>query len=141
MKYCKRFFYDIYVDVCLVLIGFGYAIYDHKENIWTILGTLLVIFSTAIWITARVQLGNSFAVEPKIRPLVNRGLYSKFRHPIYLFSSLAVLGILMMLQNGYLFFPWIILLIAQGARIKAENRLLEKAYGDDYVAYVKKIWF
>jgi protein-S-isoprenylcysteine O-methyltransferase Ste14 len=48
----------------------------------------------ALWLTARIQLGKSFSVRARARALVTTGLYSKFRHPIYLFGGVAYAGLL-----------------------------------------------
>ena len=59
------------------------------------------VAAAVLLFTARWQLGKSFSVTPQARELVTRGLYSKIRNPIYVFSSLFVAGVLIALQNRY----------------------------------------
>lgn len=136
----KKFFYDIYVDVTIVLVAFLYAVLHYKDNLWSIIGICLTCVSVVLWIIARIQLGDAFSVEPKARPLVVKGLYAKIQHPMYIFSFLATMGVLLMLQNMYLYIILPVMVVVQIKRITAENALLKKEYGSAYDAYAKNVW-
>jgi protein-S-isoprenylcysteine O-methyltransferase Ste14 len=62
-------------------------------NAQTSIGFALGAVSFALVVLARLQLGNSFAVTPAARDLVTHGLYSRLRHPMYLFVDSTVCGI------------------------------------------------
>ncbi len=136
-----KFFYDIYVDVTIVLAALLYATLHYKDNIWSIIGICLVCVSVILWIIARTQLGDAFSVEPKARSLVVKGLYAKIQHPMYIFSFLATVGVLLMLQNMYLCIILPVMAVVQIKRIMTENALLKKMHGSVYDTYVKNIWF
>ena len=136
-----KFFYDIYVDVTIVLAAFLYAALHYKDNIWSIIGICLACVSIILWIIARTQLGDAFSVEPKARPLVVKGLYAKIQHPMYIFSFLATVGVLLMFQNLYLYIILPVMAVVQIKRIMTENALLKNMHGSSYDAYVENIWF
>ena len=88
MKCLHRF------DLPLIL-GFAAAVvmYAWAWDVRHIAGIALAAIGSALWFTARLQLGTSFAVLPKAKALVTTGLYSKFRNPVYLFGGLAYAGL------------------------------------------------
>src|ERR1700689_3591014 len=72
-----------------------------RELAWTtlrIVGAILAGIAYVFLITARVQLGKSFAVTPKAKGLVTHGLYSRIRNPMYIFVDLMFFGIILILQ-------------------------------------------
>lgn len=141
IKLFKIFLYDIYVDIFLVLILFFYALHNLKLNSLSMIGILLFIISMGFWVLARIQLGKAFSVDPKAIILVTSGLYSKIRHPIYFFSFLTILGILIIIQEMNWFLILIINFILQLVRIKAENKTLKEKFGKNYENYIKNAWF
>jgi protein-S-isoprenylcysteine O-methyltransferase Ste14 len=98
-------------------------------------GGLILVF------TARWQLGESFSISPQARKLVTRGLYSRVRNPIYVFGSLAVAGLLLVLHAPVL--AWIILLVfvfLQMLRARKEASVLEAKFGEEYRTYRRHTW-
>jgi protein-S-isoprenylcysteine O-methyltransferase Ste14 len=53
------------------------------------MGLTIATIGLVLWISARLQLGQSFTVRARATALVTTGLYSKIRHPIYLFGDLS----------------------------------------------------
>ncbi len=104
-------------------------------------GIMISVVSFILWIVSRIQLANSFSVAPKATELVSSGIYSKIRHPVYVFSFLAVLGIFLFLQNWILFLLLIPLIILQIFRIRKEDKILVKEFGDTYTQYQRNTWF
>ena len=107
----------------------------------SITGLILVIPSCILLVIARFQLGRSFSISAQAIELVTRGLYSKIRHPIYLFAQLMFIGLIFCIRNFLFFIPWFILLIIQIRRIKNEERVLEDKFGELYHEYKKNTWF
>ena len=102
------------------------------------LGALCLPF----WIVARLQLGRSFTARAEARGLVTRGLYARFRHPVYVFGGLAYLGAFLALQHtGMLIAYLVYTVLVQGARVRRENRVLEAAFGQAYRDYRRRTWF
>ena len=105
------------------------------------LGLAIMIIGAILLFTARFQLGNSFAVTPQARELVTHGLYSKIRNPIYVFSSLLVLGLFIVIGRPYLFVILALLLVLQTFRAHKESQVLEAKFGEQYREYRRHTWF
>jgi protein-S-isoprenylcysteine O-methyltransferase Ste14 len=90
---------------------------------------------------ARFQLGSSFSITPQARALVTRGLYSFVRHPVYVFSSIGIAGILLYVQRPLLLWVLVPLALVQIFRARAEERILAAKFGDEYRRYRARTWF
>ena len=106
-----------------------------------LLGAAIALPGFALWFTAKLQLGASFTLRPDTRKLVTTGLYSRIRHPIYLFSTLAVLGTAVCLHSIY-FYAFVGLAVAaQLWRIRMEEKVLRERFGQAYLDYRRRTWF
>jgi protein-S-isoprenylcysteine O-methyltransferase Ste14 len=127
------------VAIYLIVAAFVFGLRPRTHQYW--IGLALFLFGLVFWITARVQLGRSFAIKAHAKQLVTHGLYAKISHPIYFFAGIALLGILIGAQN------WIALVIGLGfysmqlGRVKRENAVLEDAFGEEYRQYRARTWF
>lgn len=123
----------------LIIAALVFGLRPRTYQYW--IGLALFVFGLVFWITARVQLGRSFAIKAQAKHLVTHGLYAKISHPIYFFAGIALVGILIAGQN------WIALIIGLGVysmqlgRVKRENAVLEEAFGDEYRQYRARTWF
>ena len=90
---------------------------------------------------ARCQLGKSFSIRPKARELVVHGLYSRIRNPIYVFGSMIILGLILVLQKPVLWVGLAAVVAIQTIRARREAGVLEEAFGDSYREYRRKTWF
>ena len=124
---------------CLVLIALAVR-FGPRTTIWYT-GLLLSAVSLPLWVVARRQLGNAFTVMPEARQLVTHGLYSKIRHPIYVFGSLAYFGSLLALQVWPILVTWLALTAIEVVRARREDRVLADTFGPAYAAYRSKTWF
>lgn len=106
-----------------------------------LVGMSLATVSFVLWATARVQLGKSFSVKPKAIAIVSRGIYSKIRNPIYVFSALWIVGFILALGRPTWLLILVFLIPIQVKRARREARLLEDTFGDAYFEYRKKTWF
>lgn len=93
-----------------------------------------------LWIVARTQLGYAFSLMPKAKYLVTTGLYSKLRHPVYYFSILALIGILIFSWNIYVLIAVIILIALEIIRMRKEEEVLIKKFGKKYKEYKQTTW-
>jgi protein-S-isoprenylcysteine O-methyltransferase Ste14 len=105
-----------------------------------VLGGLLAIVSLAFLVAARIQLGEAFAVAPRAKLLVTGGLYSRIRHPMYLFLDLSLLGLILGLRLPILLLAWIAVVVVQSWQAAREDRVLEEAFGDAYREYRCGTW-
>ena len=132
----KRYFLDFVAYVIL----FGFAVrYPQGNTRW--LGMAIALPSFAMWMLARWQLGRSFTLAPEARELVTHGLYSKIRHPVYVFSSLVLVGTALCLRN--LFFDAYVALVIgmQVWRVRREDAVLLAQFGERYRDYRRSTWF
>lgn len=103
-------------------------------------GVGLAAVCLPLWVAARLQLGSAFTVRPEARRLVTRGLYSRIRHPIYLFGSGAYFGALLALQIWPVLAAWAALLPLEVLRARRESRLLSATFGEQYRRYRRRTW-
>ena len=110
---------------------------------WTpmrISGFVLFVTAFALLTWARATLGNSFSVTPEAKELVTGGLYSKLRHPVYVFGILFLIGLALYAGYPWIVLPLLLLVPVQVIRAKAEEKVLTEKFGDEYVEYKKKTW-
>jgi len=106
-----------------------------------IIGAGMITVSAALLLTARYQLGRSFAVTAQARVLVTRGIYSRIRNPIYVFGAFLVLGVCMFFGKPYFLLILLLVIPLQIWRAHREARVLEAKFGDAYREYRKQTWF
>jgi protein-S-isoprenylcysteine O-methyltransferase Ste14 len=126
------------VGAFLVLLTLALRFGSRTGSWFAGLGLAAVCFP--LWIIARLQLGSAFSVRPEAGRLVTKGLYSKFRHPIYLFGSVAYFGAFLALQIWPILLVWLALLPLEILRARRESRLLRASFGERYEQYRRGTW-
>ncbi|HTA49541.1 MAG TPA: isoprenylcysteine carboxylmethyltransferase family protein [Verrucomicrobiae bacterium] len=106
-----------------------------------IIGTALMLIGVGGIVTARFQLGKSFAIRAKAHHLVTHGIYSKIRNPIYVSGAVMLVGFVLVLHRPMLWLVVVALIIMQTLRAHREAKVLEAAFGDAYREYRRKTWF
>src|ERR1700730_2851770 len=115
-----------------------------KERPWTMLriaGAVLAVIGYSIFVTARLQLGKSFAVTPQAKELVSLGLYSRIRNPIYVFVDVMIFGLILALRLYWLFALFPILVAMHAFRARREAKVLLEKFGQAYLDYRNLTWF
>ena len=107
----------------------------------TVMGAAIALVGLALLIWARVQMGSAFTVKAKPKGLVTTGLFSRIRHPLYVFLDVALLGVILIAGNEYLLLVWVLLAAVHVWRMGREETLLEEAFGEAYARYRDKTWF
>ena len=110
-------------------------------NMMRWIGLCIGVPALILLFIARFQLGKSFAVTPQARELATHGIYSKIRNPMYVFSSLLVIGFVLAVQVPLLAVILLVLLPVQIIRAKQEARVLEEKFGETYRNYRQNTWF
>lgn len=139
----KKFLPFLMLQIVMVLAVLSFIVFL-MPGAWNgrrSVGFTLMIIGAILLFTARFQLGNSFAVTAQARELVTQGLYSKIRNPIYVFSSLVVLGFFIIIGKPYLLTIFALLVAMQTFRAHKESRVLEAKFGEKYREYRRHTWF
>jgi protein-S-isoprenylcysteine O-methyltransferase Ste14 len=127
---------------CVVVVVILAVVF--RPGQWSVarwVGLAVAIPAAVLLFTARWQLGASFSVTPQARALLTHGVYSKIRNPIYVFSALMLLGVLIALQYRYAFLLLALLVPIQMVRAHQESKILEATFGDEYRKYRMGTWF
>ena len=130
------------LQFCVVL--FAISAVALRPSVWNparLVGFCIAVPAAVLLFTARWQLGKSFSVTPQARELVTWGIYSKIRNPIYVFSALLLLGVLIALQYRYALLLLVVLIPIQIVRARKEAQVLEARFGEEYRNYRKGTWF
>lgn len=102
----------------------------------------VVVFSgLMVWWIATVTLGKSFSIIPEAKDLVQRGIYSKIRHPIYFGFSLTVIGWAMIAPSFLTTLLVLGAICSSFVRMYFEEKKLVKAFGEHYRSYRRRTWF
>lgn len=129
-----------WTDIFIFLAFALFVVFHEPWSARYFIGIGIAIAGFALSILARVQLGHSFSIRPQARKLVTTGLYSKFRHPIYLFRGLAFLGLFIALGNLIALLCFVFIYSLQILRARKEERVLEQAFGEEYRRYKARTW-
>jgi protein-S-isoprenylcysteine O-methyltransferase Ste14 len=130
------------LQFCVVLVVIGIVAF--RPGAWNgarLAGFCIAVPAAVLLFTARWQLGKSFSVTPQARELVTCGIYSKIRNPIYVFSALLIVGVLIALQYRYALLLLVLLIPIQIARARKEAQVLEARFGEEYRKYRVGTWF
>ncbi len=134
----KRFL--VWGDVAFYFAVLVVAIRVAPYGAFWFAGIVIAAFAFPLWVLARLQLGSAFSFKPEARRLVTTGLYSKIRHPVYVFGTMAGLSGLLALQIWPLLAAGVVLIPITVLRIRREEQVLEAALGQEYETYRKQTW-
>jgi protein-S-isoprenylcysteine O-methyltransferase Ste14 len=132
------------VQLLVVGVGISLVLYEIHPAVWAfgnVVGVALAIAAYLLWVTARLQLGDSFSVTAQARQLVTHGLYSKIRNPVYVFGTLFIVGVALAINRPLLLLALPVILPMQVIRARAEAKVLEDKFGDAYREYRRNTWF
>jgi protein-S-isoprenylcysteine O-methyltransferase Ste14 len=112
----------------------GVAVRPHLQ----VLSTAMVLVGLAYTVWSLGYLRRSFSIMPEARRLVTGGPYGLSRHPLYLGEGLAAIGLLIptVAWSGAMVLA--AFLVAQYARIRAEERVLEGEF-PEYAGYRRRV--
>ena len=141
MKFLKKF-KGTYFDITVVLTLWLYVFLTKNSfGHWQIFGLILTFLSAILWLFARFELNDAFAVKPMAKKIVKTGIYSKIRHPIYTSSILIGLGFCLLFQKWFVYLIYAGLVIMQVTRARQEEKILTKTFDQEYIKYKKSTWF
>ncbi len=136
------------IGVAVVCVGLVIAGRRHFDDlavggIWVrVLGLAVLVASTVFTLWARLSLGTSWSVAPKVtgdHQLRTRGPYAVTRHPIYSGLLGMMLGATLLTGIG----QWIVVfpvgLIVFEVKIRMEERLMVATFPDEYPRYRRRV--
>ena len=104
-------------------------------------GAILTLIALPLVVLSRLQLGEAFAVGPQAKQLVTHGLYARIPHPMYVFTDLALLGIVTMIGRAWVLVAWVCVVAVQAWQSRRERAVLEQAFGEAYRAYRQRTFW
>jgi protein-S-isoprenylcysteine O-methyltransferase Ste14 len=134
----------VWVITLLPLLAIVYLTVQFRPQYFgpmEITGTVLAVMGLGLLTVARFQLGDSFSVTPQARHLVTNGLYSRIRNPVYVFSAIGLSGVALYVHRPMYLLGLLVLIPAQVARARAEERVLKEKFGEEYTRYKATTWF
>jgi protein-S-isoprenylcysteine O-methyltransferase Ste14 len=132
-------FFIIAPAIVVAIVLFHVA--DRPWSALRVLGLILMLGGGGVLTVARLQLGNSFSLLPKASELVTRGIYSRIRNPVYVFSAILIAGLFLYVSRPQYFWLFLILIPVQILRARAEGKVLEERFGEAYTQYKARTWF
>src|SRR5277367_6044025 len=126
------------------LVAIAGIVYEFAHPPWTALriaGLIVMTIALILLTVSRIQLGNSFSLTPQAKKLVTHGIYSRIRNPIYFFGTFVFTGLFLFLDRPWLLLLVVPVLVLQITRARAEARVLEEHFGDEYRRYRAATWF
>lgn len=68
-------------------------------------------------------------------------MYSRIQNPICLFGTFVFVGLFLFLERPWLLLLIVPVLILETIRARAESRVLEEHFGEEYRRYTASTWF
>lgn len=127
------------------LVGTIWDLIKHPENlgrlsVWNIAGLSLFIVGLTIAIVAACTLKRFYSSTLLTREdhqLITHGVYRFVRHPLYFGVLIAIMGVPVYAPSLYGFLIMALLIPIILFRIRMEEDMLTKRFGDEYKAYKK----
>ena len=138
LEFVVVFIYAFKSEWYQYLLPFWYLDHDYLKYIgWG----LLVLSLILVWV-AQSQMANSWRIgidENNKTELVNTGLFSISRNPIFLGIMIANVGLLLIIPNAFTLLIVCLSTVSINTQIRLEEDFLEKSHGKTYTDYCQKV--
>jgi len=124
--------------------GIGYAVLRGRVPFWfagqRIVGTGVIVIGAALvaWAVLHFRSWRFRAALSEAHQLATGGPFSLLRHPIYMGLDLLALGSAIWVPTPTLWIAVLLMAIGSDLRARAEERILEEAFGDSYRGYCRR---
>ncbi len=119
----------------------GFFLSNPPDRFWLGFGIPFIIGGLFVRWIAILQLGSSFTVDVAINnasQLKTDGIYERIRHPSYSGMLLVVVGFASTMNSIYSFLVLVVPVFAAVIyRVRIEESLLKKEFGESYLKYSK----
>jgi protein-S-isoprenylcysteine O-methyltransferase Ste14 len=130
----------LYMIITIIIDSLTYPQFKLTMNNYSLLVTIaviMIVIGAIMVITVARKLLKSF----KAGVLMTDGLYKVFRNPMYAAYLIFIIPGISLLFNSWLVLTTVIInWTLTFIFIKEEYRYLEEKFGDDYKAYLEKVW-
>jgi len=138
-----------YIRLILFFLGLIVTLWDFvliqemavRLSLVNVAGLGLFLMGVYVRVVAMRTLGEYFLTDLRTERdhrLVKHGIYEHIRHPAYLGTVLFSVGIPLIFSSLYGFLLMLILFPSYLYRIRIEESVLLKEFGDEYREYMKK---
>lgn len=148
--YIGKFFKIVMLVLTLTVIVYAFAsnFYTYlmpivwlENRIVQYVGIGLLLLSLGWTILAQIQMGNSWRIgidEEKETPLVQKGLFSLSRNPIFLGMQITLLGFFLVSPNALTLLIFVLGFVLIQIQVRLEEEFLTKLHGENYLLYCRK---
>ena len=145
----QRWVLALFAGISLVLWWF--LPYGDRRGIWVLpdaelmryTGLILVVIGSSIRFSGLRSLGRQFSGFVTLQEnhrLVQTGIYRLIRHPMYLGAILAWPGLVMVFRSWLTIPIFLLATVFIFMRIRQEEKLLGKHFGEDFATYRRRTW-
>jgi protein-S-isoprenylcysteine O-methyltransferase Ste14 len=121
--------------------GIGFAVIPGRVPIWfsgqRVVGTMVIAAGAALMVWALVYF-RSWRFRAKLdanHQLADGGPFRLLRHPIYMGLNLLALGSALWVPTAIMWAAFVLMVIGSDLRARAEETILEQAFGSRYREY------
>jgi protein-S-isoprenylcysteine O-methyltransferase Ste14 len=104
---------------------------------------IFILLGALIWVaTAQMQMGRSWriGIDTENRTeLVQSGIFSLSRNPIFLGMRTMLFGLFLMIPNALTLLTWILGDVLMQIQVRLEEEFLEEVHGDTYNGYRSRV--
>jgi protein-S-isoprenylcysteine O-methyltransferase Ste14 len=114
-----------------------------QRDYWRYFGLLLCGIGVAVRILALKELGEYFSAYVTLQPghrLMQQGIYSRIRHPLYLSLLLTPTGVTLVFASVLALPVLVLAAVFVFDRIRKEERLLATHFGSEFDDYRHRTW-
>ena len=130
----------------LMYFGISYAVIPGRVPNWfpgqRVAGTLVIAGGAALVVSALVYFRSwrFRATLDESHQLATGGPFRILRHPIYMGLNLLALGTALWVPTPIVWAAFVLMVIGSDLRARAEEKVLEQAFGPSYREYCARTW-